>query len=89
VEQPITDLRAVLLCVAQKSTLYGANWETDTLSALSLFQKQGVALSYIACDKSKAACDAAGVKAYPTWSIGGKTYLGRMTIDELKNAAGC
>lgn len=87
--QPVIDPQGILSCVAERATLYGASWEADTQSALSLFQKQGVALTYVACDVSKSACDRAGVKAYPTWSIDGKLYLGRMTIDQLKNAANC
>jgi parvulin-like peptidyl-prolyl isomerase len=82
---PPADNDALFSCIASKATLYGASWNTDTKDARQLFAKQGVALNYVACDNG--ACP--DIKAYPTWQIGGQTYLGRMTLDELKSAANC
>lgn len=45
------------------------------------------------CDPKGAAaqparCDAAGVRKYPTWVIGGARYEGVMALDDLAKASG-
>jgi|GEM_PF-3666942 len=83
------DSKELFTCIAAKSKLYGASWESSTLETVAMFDKAGVKLAVVYCDEDKEACDARSVKAYPTWMISGKEYLGRMSIEQLKTATGC
>ena len=70
----------VLACIAREATLYGTEWSSDSRDARKLF----AGVRYVACDES---CP--GVSAYPTWELRGERYLGRMTVEQLRRAAGC
>ncbi len=76
-----------LSCIAKHATLYGISWSSDSLSAKNLFVKSGVQLTYVDCGVVD--CKIQGIVAYPTWSIDGTTYLGKMTVDELASFSGC
>lgn len=77
----------LLSCIAESATLYGASWDSNTQQALALFEDAGVELDHVLCDARGAACE--GIEGYPTWRIGGETYLGRMSVAQLSRAAGC
>ena len=84
-----SETASVLSCIAKVSTLYGTSWSTDTQSARTLFARTGVTLSYVQCDPDSAPCRAKGVVAYPTWRINNQPFLGAMSVEQLRNAAGC
>jgi hypothetical protein len=75
----------LLSCIAGSATLYGTSWNSDTQEALQLFKNEN--LEYIACDESPDECS--WVKGYPTWVIKKREYIGRMSIEQLKQAADC
>lgn len=71
---------------------YGAWWCPACFRQKSLFgQQAGNRLPYVECDKTKEGrerCQAAGIKAYPTWVLGSKRVEGVQTIEELKRWSG-
>lgn len=79
----------VLGCIAQSSTLYGTGWSSDTQAMRDLFAGGNVNLAYVACDLTPDACSDMGIQAYPTWIINGETYMGRLSVEELRRASGC
>lgn len=84
---PTVSSDELMACIASRAKLYGASWSTETQDALRLFSRNGITLDYTECNAQGASC--AGIEAYPTWVIGGQEYLGRMSLEQLKNAAGC
>ncbi len=71
---------------------YGAWWCPACFRQKSLFgQQAGDRLPYVECDKTsegRERCQAAGIKAYPTWVLGGTRVEGVQTIEELKRWSG-
>jgi len=55
----------------------GTHVSTDSLPCFP-FLAQGMPLD--------PACDAAGVKAFPTWIINGRSYEGELDLDQLADA---
>ncbi len=71
---------------------YGAWWCPACFRQKSLFgQEAGKRLPYVECDKTEAGrerCQAEGIKAYPTWVMGGQRLEGVQTLEELKTWSG-
>lgn len=70
-------------------TMYGAYWCPHCYEQKALFGKEAFAeIDYIECDPEgeKAqpqACQAAGVRSYPSWEIDGQLQPGRIPLEEL------
>jgi uncharacterized membrane protein len=68
---------------------YGAFWCPHCRDQKELFGSSVHRLPYIECSPGgqgtpqAPACDAAGVKSYPTWIIDGKRYVGTQSLDDL------
>jgi 2-hydroxychromene-2-carboxylate isomerase len=60
------------------------SWNTDTQETLSMFKD--VKLEYIECTDNK---ECSWVRGYPTWVIGDQEYVGKLTLEQLKDASGC
>lgn len=78
-----------LKCIASNSTLY----VSKTCGHCAL-QKQilGTYLDHftiIDCSDSRDKCLEAGITAVPTWIINGKKYMGKKSIQNLKELTGC
>jgi hypothetical protein len=71
---------------------YGAWWCPACFRQKSLFgQEAGQRLPYVECEKTDAGrerCRADGIKAYPTWVMGGQRLEGVQTLEELKTWSG-
>jgi glutaredoxin len=73
---------------------YGAFWCPHCTRQKELFGSSALKqVKYIECDpKGQNArpnlCRQAGIKAYPTWIIKGKTYTGAHSLQELANISG-
>lgn len=71
---------------------YGAWWCPACFRQKSLFgQQAGDRLPYVECDKTsegRERCQAAGIKAYPTWVLGSRRVEGVQTLEELKHWSG-
>lgn len=71
---------------------YGAWWCPACFQQKNLFgQKAGNQLPYVECDKEEAGrqrCQAAGVRAFPTWVQGNQRLEGVQTVEELKSWSG-
>ncbi len=77
---------------ARGAVFYGAWWCPACFQQKSLFGKQaGNTLPYVECDEEpgRARCQAAEVRAFPTWELEGKPRLeGVQSLDELKAWSG-
>lgn len=68
---------------------YGAYWCPHCYEQKQLFGAQAFAkVPYIECDRSieggqPEVCQAAGIRSYPTWEIGGRLYSGTQTLERL------
>lgn len=71
---------------------YGAWWCPACFRQKSLFgQQAGNRLPYVECDRSDSGrqrCDAAGIRAYPTWVRGGERREGVLSLEELGRWSG-
>lgn len=74
------------------AVFYGAWWCPACFRQKSLFgQQAGDRLPYVECDKTsegRERCQAAGIKAYPTWVLGTSRVEGVQTLQELKRWSG-
>ena len=74
------------------AVFYGAWWCPACFRQKSLFgQQAGNRLPYVECDKTsecRERCQAAGIKAYPTWVLGTSRVEVVQTIEELKRWSG-
>ena len=70
---------------------YGAWWCTHCFHQKNLFGTEaGRELPYVECDKEDAGrerCKKAGIKAFPTWTLGEKRKEGVMNLKELRSWA--
>ncbi len=77
-----------------KAKMYGAYWCPHCHTQQELFGKEAfTALTYIECDpRGKDAqpdlCKAANIKAYPSWEIRGKYYIGTQSLEKLAILSG-
>ncbi|WP_094556311.1 hypothetical protein [Synechococcus sp. 1G10] len=66
---------------------YGAWWCPHCFHQKNLFGTEaGQRLPYVECDKDQAGrerCQAAKIRAFPTWDLGGERREGLLTIEEL------
>jgi hypothetical protein len=74
--------------------MYGAYWCPHCHSQQELFGKEAfTVLTYVECDpRGKDAqpdlCKAANIKAYPSWEIRGKYYMGTQSLEKLAILSG-
>ncbi len=76
----------------QGAIFYGAYWCTHCFRQKNLFgQQAGDQLPYVECAKDQAGadrCNAADVRAYPTWVLGNERREGVQTLEELATWSG-
>ena len=69
------------------AVFYGAWWCPACFRQKNLFgQEGGNQLPYIECEKTDAdrqLCNRVGIKAYPTWVMGGRRVEGVLSLDAL------
>ncbi|MDR7563337.1 MAG: vitamin K epoxide reductase family protein [Armatimonadota bacterium] len=75
------------------AVFYGAYWCPHCAEQKRLFGQAARHLPYVECDPrspegNPRACEAAGVRAYPTWIIQGRRYEGVLTLEELARLSG-
>ncbi len=78
---------------AQGAVMYGAYWCPHCAEQKRLFGDAFRYVNYVECDPGGSnpqpqLCQQKGVRAYPTWEIGGRMYEGTMTLEELANLSG-
>lgn len=78
---------------ARGAVFYGAWWCPACFQQKNLFGKQaGNSLPYVECDENDAGrqrCQAAQIRAFPTWEMEGKPRLeGVQSLEELKDWSG-
>ena len=76
----------------QGAIFYGAYWCTHCFRQKNLFgQEAGNRLPYVECAKDQLGadqCNAADVRAYPTWVLGNERREGVQTLEELATWSG-
>jgi hypothetical protein len=74
------------------AVFYGAWWCPACFRQKSLFGKEaGERLPYVECDKEdpgRKRCEAASIRAYPTWDLRGERREGTLSLEELKQWSG-
>jgi thiol-disulfide isomerase/thioredoxin len=75
------------------AVFYGAYWCPHCQAQKQMFGKAASTLPYVECDPRGTnpqpdACQAAGVRAYPTWVIGGQKLEGEVSPTELARLSG-
>ena len=82
---------------AAGAKMYGAFWCSHCAEQKLTFGQEAMAtFPYVECfpdgwqkgSKGNPACNAAGVKAFPTWVIKGQTIEGEQTFEQLEQALG-
>ena len=69
--------------------MYGTDWCSHCKDQKAMFGKSFDNVNFINCDKSKIACDSAGIRGYPTWIIDGESYSGVQPLVKLSSLTGC
>lgn len=72
---------------------YGAFWCQHCQKQKQVFGKEAMEfVPYVECSeldrRPTAACQAAGIKGYPTWEINGQRSIGEKNLEELANLSG-
>jgi uncharacterized membrane protein len=72
---------------------YGAYWCPHCTDQKAMFGSAAALLPYIECDPRSPqgrpdVCAAAGIRAYPTWEIGGRRYEGVLSLEDLATLSG-
>lgn len=75
------------------AVFYGAYWCPHCQAQKQMFGAAASSLPYVECDPrgtnaQPAACQAAGVRAYPTWVIGGQKIEGELSPSDLARLSG-
>jgi glutaredoxin len=75
------------------ATFYGAYWCPHCQEQKELFGGAAGSLPYVECDAKGAnaqteRCERAGVRAFPTWVIGGERREGMQSLEELARVSG-
>lgn len=79
---------------ASGARMYGAYWCPHCTNQKKLFGREAVrVLPYIECDPQgqnaqPALCQAANIRAFPTWEINGQLYLGTQSLEKLASLSG-
>ena len=74
--------------------MYGAFWCNFCQQQKQLFGREAAdELAYIECDENganpdPAACQAAGIRSYPSWEINGELQMGLIPLEELADLSG-
>ena len=81
---------ALAQCLTEQGvTMYGTEWCSHCKNQKAAFGSSFQYVNYVDCDNNQAACAAAGVEGYPTWSVKGQNYPGEQPLDRLASLAGC
>jgi uncharacterized membrane protein len=78
---------------ATGAKFYGAYWCPHCTDQKRMFGKAAGQLPYVECDPRSpigkpSVCAAAGIRAFPTWDIGGKRHEGVLSLEELARLSG-
>ena len=79
--------------VQSKAVFYGAYWCPHCQEQKHKFGGAAALVPYVECDPKGTnpqteRCERAGVKAFPTWDIGGRRLEGVRSLDDLAEASG-
>ena len=77
-------------CMTSKGVkMYGANTCPHCNAQKKAFKGSFDYIDFIECNENPAACQEAGIEAYPTWEINGEKTTGRKSLSELAEMSGC
>ena len=83
-------------CLTSKDVkMYGASWCSHCQNQKNTFGKSWDYINYVECslpdgNGQTAECQAAGIKAYPTWEFGdGSRISGEVKLEQLSSISRC
>ncbi len=86
----VGDYDTLAQCLTEKDVvMYGTEWCSHCKNQKAAFGDSFQYVNFVDCDQNRAACEAAGVEGYPTWSIKGQNYPGQQQLGRLASLAGC
>ena len=95
-EKTLSPHTAFAQCLTEKGVkMYGASWCSHCQNQKALFGEAWRDVTYIECALptgrgQTAACQAAGIQAYPTWEFpDGSRQTGELTFKQLGEKSGC
>jgi hypothetical protein len=82
---------ALAQCLTEQGTImYGTDWCPHCQAQKRLFGDSFRYVTFINCDYNAAACTAAGVEGYPTWTFArGPPAAGEQTLETLATRSEC
>ncbi|MFW6231394.1 MAG: thioredoxin family protein [Nanoarchaeota archaeon] len=87
------NMDALSTCIVENDvTFYGTEWCSHCATQKRMLgdvYSQFKDEFYVDCDAEPEACQAAGIRGYPTWVIEGQQYVGMQELETLMQAAGC
>jgi len=77
-------------CLSNKGIkMYGADTCPHCQEQKKAFKGSFDMVNYVECNRNPQECQAAEIKAYPTWEIDGVRTEGRKSLSELSELSGC
>tara|TARA_Y100000310_G_scaffold339884_1_gene433969 strand:- start:108 stop:485 length:378 start_codon:yes stop_codon:yes gene_type:complete len=68
--------------------MYGTEWCSYCKNNKKSFGKSFQYINFIDCDWDGDACEAAGIRGFPTWEINGEFYSGQQSLERLAQLTG-
>ena len=72
----------------QGAIMYGTDWCPFCQEQKNIFGNSFRFINYVDCDRSRAACNSAGVQSYPTWVVNGERHTGVQSPERLAALSG-
>lgn len=77
-------------CLTAKNVkMYGSDTCPHCKNQKEAFEGSFEFINYVECNRQPDECQKAGVRAYPTWEIGGNKIEGEQSLSKLAELAGC
>lgn len=77
-------------CLTNKGVIfYGAYWCPACQKQKEILGDNLKDINYFECEDDKQTCMDEGIKAYPTWKMNDKSYMGVKSLKELSLLFGC
>ncbi len=85
------EVHAFAECLTENEVImYGTDWCPFCQQQKELFGDAFNSVMYVNCETNPSACNAAGVRSYPTWLVDGQMYSGVQQLYQLaQNSGAC
>lgn len=77
-------------CLTERdAVMYGTEWCQHCKAQKEMFGEAFAKITYVNCELNPSACNAAGVRSYPTWVINGRVLSATQQLFVLARESGC